>query len=149
MIKCTKCNKEKIDSDFNFKIKNKGLRHNQCRECTRFSVKKHYSNNRQYYLSKAKKRNKEVKLEIVDYLQKYFLKNPCVDCGETDFAVLEFDHKGEFPKVKAVSTLIRHGVSFDKIRLEIAKCDVRCANCHRRKTARQFNWYKIKSALVA
>jgi hypothetical protein len=28
---------------------------------------------------------------------------------------------------------------------ELQKCDVRCANCHRRKTARDFKWFKSDS----
>ncbi len=62
------------------------------------------------------------------------LSRPCVDCGEPDPIVLEFDHvRGE--KRADVDSLITVGCSRALLLAEIAKCDVRCANCHRRRTA--------------
>jgi hypothetical protein len=56
-----------------------------------------------------------------------------VDCGESDPIVLEFDHiRGK--KVGDVSTLAGQAFSWHKLSAEIAKCEVRCANCHRRRT---------------
>ena len=81
------------------------------------------------------------------YILEYLLKHPCVDCGEKDVTVLEFDHVKN--KLKPVSSLIRAGAT-SLIEKEIEKCEVRCANCHRRKTAKQFGWFKKKeNALVA
>jgi len=146
---CTRCKKEKTINEFNFKIKALGLRHLQCKECTRLFVKNHYNKNKGYYLKKTQKRNTKLKLELLDYLRQYFLENPCVDCGESDIAVLEFDHMGKVPKFKAVSYLIRYRYPLQKIKEEIKKCQVRCANCHRRKTAKEFKWFKSRDALVA
>lgn len=143
MKTCLKCKKIKSVDDFNFKNKSKGLRHSQCKLCTRFSVKNHYNKNREYYLKKAQKRNVELRLKINNYIKDYLLKNPCVDCGETDLVVLEFDHnKEDFVKLKAISSLVRERNSLEIIKEEIKKCEVRCANCHRRKTAKAFNWFK-------
>jgi hypothetical protein len=142
MKKCTKCGKEKDEMEFNFKAKPLGLRHNQCRQCTRLFVKNHYNKNKGYYLQKTQKRNSKLRLEVLNYLKQYLLKNPCVDCGESDVTVLEFDHSGKIPKFKAVSSLIRIRSSLKKIKEEITKCEVRCANCHRRKTAKDFKWFK-------
>ena len=70
----------------------------------------------------------------------YLLAHPCVDCGETDPVVLEFDHvRGE--KVHALSTMVQRQFSIAKLDAEIAKCEVRCANCHKRKTAQERGWY--------
>ena len=64
----------------------------------------------------------------------YFETHPCVDCGEEDKDVLEFDHvRGE--KMFTISTKLR-SKRWDQILAEISKCDVRCANCHKRRHAR-------------
>lgn len=75
-------------------------------------------------------------------------KSPCVDCGETDPVVLDFDHiRGK--KSANVCEMVRRGHSVDSIRSEIDKCEVRCANCHRRATAaRAGNWYKSQQHAV-
>ncbi|MEI8270573.1 MAG: hypothetical protein WCG45_04330 [bacterium] len=144
MKKCPKCKKEKLINEFNFKNKSKGLRHSECKECTRLFVKNHYNNNKGYYLDKTQKRNTKLMSEILNYVQQYLLKNPCVDCGESDVVVLEFDHIGKVPKFKAVSSLIRGRYPLEKIIEEIGKCEVRCANCHRKKTAKEFKWFRSK-----
>jgi hypothetical protein len=65
----------------------------------------------------------------------------CIDCGEKDPVVLEFDHvRGQ--KTLAISELSKRGNSIAKLEIEISKCEVRCANCHRRKTVKQLGWYK-------
>lgn len=67
------------------------------------------------------------------------MENPCTDCGETNPVILEFDHRDSSEKSGTVSEMvITH--SMELIEAEVAKCDVRCANCHRLKTARDFNW---------
>ncbi|MEI6281076.1 MAG: hypothetical protein WCP17_03735 [bacterium] len=148
MRKCSKCSKEKTESEFNFKFKNLGILQYQCKNCTRLSVKNHYNRNRGYYLEKVQKRNILLRQEVINYVREYFLVNPCIDCGESDPVVLEFDHRGEIAKFRAVSSLIRGRFSLEKIKQEIGKCDVRCANCHRRKTAKEFKWLKGKNAKI-
>jgi len=76
-----------------------------------------------------------------DYVLGYLASHPCVDCGESDPVVLEFDHV-RAPRRAHLSTMIRDEWGIERIAAEIAKCDVRCANCHRRRTARQFGWHK-------
>jgi hypothetical protein len=64
-----------------------------------------------------------------------------VDCGERDPIVLEFDHvRGS--KTGNVTRMMYNKVSVEKLKAEIAKCDVRCANCHRRKTTERGGWYR-------
>jgi hypothetical protein len=63
--------------------------------------------------------------------------HPCVDCGESDPVVLEFDHRDPAAKSFSIGDALGKTWQWEKIAAEIAKCDVRCANCHRRRTARQ------------
>jgi len=73
------------------------------------------------------------------FIIEYLSDHPCVDCKEIDPVVLEFDHvRGT--KVDTISNLaFRYTSSLRRIREEMKKCEVRCANCHRRRHARENN----------
>ncbi len=125
-------------TDFQFKSKKRNIRHYRCSECCRVRGKKHYSENKETYIIKAATRKDEIYAMLCDYL----VTHPCIDCGEKDPIVLEFDHvRGN--KLMEVARMVHNGWPWHKITLEIEKCDVRCANCHRRKTAKQFDWKKF------
>ncbi len=144
MKKCSRCKKEKSIVDFNFKFKRLGIRQKACKDCTRFEVQRHYRNNREYYLNKAKIRNLIIRTQNRNYIWHYLSSKTCTDCGEKDPTVLEFDHIHN--KKFDISELIRN-YTVREITTEVIKCEVRCANCHRKKTARQFGWYKFKEPL--
>ena len=63
----------------------------------------------------------------------YLQTHACVDCGVSDPLVLEFDHVRGVKRMD-VSRLVAAGYPWPAIEEEIAKCEVRCANCHRRVT---------------
>lgn len=86
-----------------------------------------------------------IRSEVRSFVVEYLSKHPCIDCGEKDIVVLEFDHKQD--KIEAISRMTRGFYSLDTIVNEIKKCEVRCANCHRRKTALQFGWFKKEMPL--
>lgn len=71
--------------------------------------------------------------ELSQYVEAYLTAHPCVDCGESDPIVLQFDHVRGV-KVNDIRGLRRIGVGLKALMDEITKCDVRCANCHQRKT---------------
>jgi hypothetical protein len=105
-------------------------------------MKKHYQENKQYYVAKAKRNTANViaatRINLVAYLEQH----PCVDCGEDDIVVLEFDHRDAESKSFSISNAVHREMAWKKILDEISKCDVRCANCHRRRTSVQFGWWK-------
>jgi 5-methylcytosine-specific restriction endonuclease McrA len=91
-----------------------------------------YQRNRKEWLRRSNARNTRVRDEIRLFLTAYLIAHPCVDCGEADARVLDFDHVGE--KSFGISTAIANSLNVETVGAEIAKCEVRCANCHRRRT---------------
>jgi len=74
-----------------------------------------------------------------NFVRAFLANHPCVDCSESDIVVLEFDHvRGT--KAFNIAYLVGQGRDLQTIKTEMDKCEVRCANCHRRKTAKQFGW---------
>lgn len=57
----------------------------------------------------------------------------CERCEETDPACLEFHHTNEDEKEWEIGRMVTHGYRKDRIQAEVAKCEVLCANCHRKE----------------
>ena len=70
----------------------------------------------------------------------YLAEHPCVDCGTTDPRVLQFDHVMGM-KILPVSQMVVQGLARQRVIDEIAKCEVRCANCHQIITGLRRRWY--------
>ena len=97
---------------------------------------------RKYYHTKVDKTvkikgKKTRRAKLREFVQYYLSSHPCVDCGETDPVVLDFDHQGN--KELEIANTISRGWSIERIAKEMMKCQVRCANCHRRKTTKDRN----------
>ena len=88
-------------------------------------------------------KNKLRRLTSFTKLCEYLQGHPCVVCGEADIVVLDFDHvRGK--KLFCIGAGINDGYGWERIASEIKKCEVRCANCHRRKTAEQFSYSRFR-----
>lgn len=135
------------ENEFNWKFKFT-TRASYCKECSRLYIRAHYEKHRKVYIEKAMNRKSAIKKTELKYLIKYLRTHPCVDCGQSDVRVLEFDHRDRSQKENTVSQLMSRGIPFAKIVKEIAKCDVRCANCHRIKTNIENNSWRSHFAPV-
>ena len=95
--------------------------------------KAHYRKYAERYRQKRRTNNAIYRKRNRRYVAEYLSAHPCVDCGETDIIVLEFDHVRD-TKYKEVSRLVTDARPIAVIAREIEKCEVRCCNCHRRVT---------------
>lgn len=137
--RCSKCREMKPLSEFH---KRGEKRHDTyCKLCRAAYHQAHYQANKAKYRAKARAWEVVIRKENRDYIIAYFADHPCVDCGEDDPLVLDFDHRDMKAKSYGISRMIRE-FRLAKLIKEIEKCDVRCANCHRRKSAREMGWWK-------
>jgi hypothetical protein len=95
--------------------------------------KRYYLDNAEKYKKKAKRWNKSQRKWAREFISRVKSFSQCVDCGQSDSRVLDFDHvHGE--KIGNVSDMVNGSYSIGAIKKEIRKCEVRCSNCHRIKT---------------
>ena len=134
-----------------FAPKYRGLRQpsSYCRGCQSKYHKEWYQENRERVTARVRANRARteshvdkviVRLDVRRRRWLHLLEHPCVDCGESDPLVLEFDHRSE--KRAGVNELMRNHRTWPEISAEIEKCDVRCANCHRRRTASTHGYYE-------
>lgn len=83
--------------------------------------------------------SRPLRVRNLEYLYAKLVESGCIDCGASDLVVLDFDHITD-DKVETVSRLAHRECSLARLDTEIAKCVVRCANCHRRRTAAVFGY---------
>ena len=139
--KCSRCGETKPIDEFSMQYMRTGRRRAWCKSCARVYGREHYRRNRAAYLERSGARRRQERPRIIAAVADHLRAHPCVDCGETDIVLLDFDHREPATKVAPVSRL-SHWASMDVVFAEIAKCDVRCGNCHRKRTAAQRNWRK-------
>lgn len=98
------------------------------RERNREYQKKHYQKKKDYYKNKAKESKGKVK-EQFEELKKTL---SCKTCGESHPATLDFHHKNPEEKEIIISRAVGRNWGWNSLKKEIDKCDVLCANCHRK-----------------
>lgn len=139
--KCNKCNIVKPIEVFQKRSSNVDGYTNTCKEC-----KREYDNQYHKNRTKESKHHKYVlQKERIQKIRKFiytYLQNKCCNiCGESDIVVLEFHHTKD--KLFNISDGIKRAYSLNKIKKEIDKCEILCANCHRKVTAKEQQWYKL------
>jgi hypothetical protein len=136
--KCATCGITKSIGNFTKNSAKKDGFSVQCKECKKIYQNRWYEQNKVEHIHNTKVGREKSRTEARQFVNEYLKNNKCVDCGETDIIVLQFDHvRGK--KTNAVSKLVSMGYGLDTIKEEINKCEVRCANCHTRRTYKQFN----------
>lgn len=141
---CGNCKKSLDVTKFNKKTRRSNgeqTYQSYCRLCSHIRFKEYYHKNREYHCAVIQRQKKKDMAKTAAKIIEYLLEHSCVDCGNKDIRVLEFDHvRGK--KSDSVATMRARGKSWTNIEKEIKKCDVRCANCHRIKTGNDFKWFK-------
>ncbi len=76
---------------------------------------------------------------IRQWLWKYKMEHGCIDCGyKTHHAALHFDHINGKKSIN-----VCNAKSIVQAKLEIAKCVIRCANCH---SIQSFNRLQVRKS---
>lgn len=130
--KCSKCKLQFTFDNFQKCKTGKFGLYSYCKSCSKIQQT---ANKNSIYSNREYRRN-ILMLFTISYLKNH----GCIDCGKTDYRCLEFDHV-DGVKYKEISKIIQGGYSLTTLKNEITKCEVRCANCHRRKTIKQFNYF--------
>jgi protein-arginine kinase activator protein McsA len=125
--RCSTCGETKALDQFNRLERGPFGRQYACRDCNRRYHQEHKSRHN----AQIRARSLRVRAEITEWLREYLCQHPCADCGEDDPVVLEFDHLRD--KIRNVSGLVRRD-NLSAVQREVEKCEVVCANCHRRRT---------------
>jgi hypothetical protein len=138
---CSKCKEEKpLTKDFfNTKDKLSKKFRTDCKICQGLKQSEAYQKKRELYKIATKSYRDKLREQNQNLLWQFLLQHPCVRCGENNPVVLELDHLRD-KKYNIANIIFCH--SWDSICKEMKKCQVLCSNCHKKKTAKDYNWYK-------
>lgn len=134
---CTRCGQWKDDEAFGWRNQSLGRRQTYCRDCRRAIDSAEHKQRTPEQKAEDRERNQNRIDSCRRYVWDYLSTHACVDCGESDPVVLEFDHMDATQKIRHISEMVARGVALSTLQAEIAKCQVRCVNCHRIKTFRE------------
>ncbi len=133
---CPKCNTPKELSQF-YKRKTgpkAGTTYEKCKQCMKERGKTYYRQNIDHLKKLTMMRTRKGVAIKRQFLIKYKDK-PCMDCGKKyPPYVMDLDHRDPKDKINDVAAMVHWNFSIEKIKKEIDKCDIVCANCHRIRT---------------
>jgi hypothetical protein len=130
--RCSRCHEAKPVSEFAWRRRRKLQRDTFCRPCRSAYGREHYLANKQRYIDQARASKQRLRTERTRYLPEYFRTHPCTDCGETDPMILEFHHLDRATKSFDVGGALDRR-NWPAVLEEMKKCEVVCANCHKRR----------------
>ena len=136
--RCPMCERELPYERFN--KRSDGRCYAYCKACQSIYARNHYKKDTALYKRRSRDQNRRYINRNRSFAIDYLRSHPCVECGENDPLVLEFDHIDPTLKERAVADLVRCAYSLERIKRELSLCEVRCIHCHRRRTAQQFAW---------
>lgn len=94
-------------------------------------------------LKEGRRRNKIRRMEKCrELIKSHLATNPCKDCGYSNWIALEFDHRDPKEKLSDISYLLKLG-NYNRLLIEIEKCDIVCRNCHSIRTATMFGSWRL------
>ena len=126
---CSKCGETKPFADF-YKSNTKPTGYqSQCKVCGSTTSREHYNKSSPDWKKDKVAKTAEMRKINRAYLSEVKKLNPCT-CGESTGVCLDFHHVSG-TKEFAVSRGANN-VSITKLREELIKCVVLCANCHRK-----------------
>lgn len=140
---CKSCYKEKPLSEYHQRkdVKTNGGYRYICKDCACERSKENYNNNKEKRIKRCAELTKLRIKQRREYVFLYLLTHCCVNCGENNPLVLEFDHINREEKNLNISRAVYNNWSWDRLKKEIEKCQVLCANCHRKKTSKENDSY--------
>lgn len=114
----------------------RGLLQYVCRDCQQEQGRDRYASNKERVLEINRRSTLKSQVKAAIFIQEYLSDKFCVDCGESDMAVLTFDHvRGE--KKHNISNMITKGYNVETIKKELEKTEIVCFNCHMRRERRR------------
>jgi hypothetical protein len=129
MKRCTKCNESKSLDQFYWN-KSKSQLDYHCKACQQEYRRQHYLANTEYYKEKGRRSRDKIIADNKHRIEELKAAG-CVDCGRTGPSYcFDFDHLTD----KSFNVSEQMWLRWEKLSVEIAKCEVVCAWCHRIRT---------------
>lgn len=141
MKRCNHCGELKDESEFSWRYKYLNERSPTCRSCRSKIDRNYYKSRAEAHKHKVKEQRDARRNLAREFIWGYLASHPCVECGESDPRLLEFDHV-QGAKKKTISEMVGQGYSVESIQAEVNKCVVRCVACHRKKTYKEPGWFE-------
>lgn len=138
---CSRCKSPKPLADFAKRSQSKDGLSYWCRQCfSEYEAERYAAEPAERDRKSANKKQRKLRNQIK--LKEILQSSACMDCGTTDWRVLEFDHRD--PELKSFNISGVPYTSWEALEAEISKCDIVCANCHRIRTAEYFGTWRSR-----